>query len=72
MLANKWVLAAMSGLMSLISWGLTYNWSETSGKSATAAAIVGVLSTIKLVLNMIAPSANQTVTPTGNTLITHS
>ena len=72
MLANKYLLMAMSLASAVIAWGLTYDWAGNPGFSKYATTIVGVLSTVKFALNMYAPSAGQTVVPTGGSVVTHT
>lgn len=70
MLTNKWIQLAISLLIALDGWAVTFNWVSVTN-ATLAGAIVGVAGTAKMILNAIEPSAGQTVKPTGNTLITH-
>ena len=72
MITNKYIVLALSVVSALIGWGMTYKWSSFGTSTGTAATILAVLSTLKVVINAIAPAPGAVVNPTGGTIITHS
>lgn len=70
MLTNKWIQFAISLLITLDGFAVTFNWLSVTN-ATVAGAIVAVAGTAKMILNALAPAAGVSITATGNSLITH-
>jgi hypothetical protein len=71
MLTNKWMQFGLNIIIAIMGTIAAFDWTSVVSAS-TAATIATVIALGKAVMNTLLPSAGQTITPTGGTIVTHN
>ena len=69
MLINKYLSLALNLAVAVVAILGAADWSSLAPKQA--GSIIVVIAMVKAVLNVFQPAPGQSVSPTGNALITH-